>query len=167
MRISLVRLKGLAFILWHARHAFYHILFGLVWAWMLRELWGQLNIKWVLLAVVGSLLPDAEHFLYFFTYGKKDPYTKLILSFLKNHEWRIFTVMVENGHKFNTNLTFHNVYIVVLLMAAVSVCFLFDWHSWTVFIGAMITHYLFDIIDDIVTLGRVNPNWKRWGRPKK
>ena len=32
--------------------------------------------------------------------------------------------------------------------------------------GAMIIHYIFDIADDLLSLGYINSNWKRWGRDK-
>ncbi len=163
-QISFSRLRGLAFIIWHARHEFYHVLLGLAWAWVLREVWGNLNLKWILLSVFGSLLPDTEHLFFFLSYGKKDKYTQMIRVFLKNHEWRVLAVFMEHGHKRNTKLAFHNMYVIILLLVIVTAAILYDWNSWVVVIGAMIIHYIFDIFDDIVTLGRINPNWKRWGR---
>ena len=41
-----------------------------------------------------------------------------------------------------------------------------DWNAGVILFGAMLLHYLFDIADDIVTLGQINPNWKRWGKPR-
>ena len=43
---------------------------------------------------------------------------------------------------------------------------LVDWNASVILFGAMLLHYLFDIGDDIVTLGQINPNWKRWGGVK-
>ena len=31
----------------------------------------------------------------------------------------------------------------------------------------MVIHYLFDIIDDLASLGKVNKNWYRWRKPAK
>jgi hypothetical protein len=166
MNRSLARIKGIGFILWHARHLLYHALLGVAWAWFLRERWHEFSPKWLTLSVAGSLLPDAEHFYYFLTYGKKDAYTQKIFRAVKHHEWRFLTVFIESGHKYNTNLAFHNIYVVLILLLATSVCFLFDWNAWVVLFGAMIIHYLFDIGDDYITLGYLNSNWKRWGKRK-
>jgi hypothetical protein len=167
MRRSFARVKGLGFIMWHARHELFHALLGIAWAWFLREQWGELNYKWVFLSIFGSLLPDAEHLYYFVAFRTKDSYALQVVRALKKREWRFLTVFIEKGHKHNTNLALHNIYIILLLFFIASICLMFDWNSWVVFIGAMIIHYLFDIVDDILTLGRVNPNWKRWGREKK
>jgi hypothetical protein len=167
MRMSLARIRGVAFILWHARHEFYHMLLGLVWAWVLREVWEEFNVRWIMFSVVGSLLPDAEHFLYFATYGRKDTYTRQIGSMLLKRQWRALTVFVERGHKYQTDLSYHNIYTIALLLCLTIVFLVFDWRVWVILTGAMIIHYLFDIVDDIVTLGYVNPNWKRWGNGRK
>lgn len=164
MRKTTAKIRGLGFIVWHARHELYHILLGLVWAWFLRELWQEFNFRWVVLAIFGSLLPDAEHILYFLSYGKSDTYTKDIVDYIKKRQWRVLTAFIETGHKYNTNLAYHNFYTVCILGFCIVCAFVFDWRSLIVFIGAMVIHYLFDIADDIVTLGYINENWKRWGK---
>lgn len=164
MRRSFARIKGIGFILWHARHEMYHALLGVAWAWFLREQWHEFNWKWLLLAIFGSLLPDAEHFYYFFTYGKKDVYSRQVKAFLKQRQWRFLATFIESGHKYNTNLAFHNIYVVAGLLCATGIGLFFGSRLWVVLFGAMIIHYMFDIFDDIITLGYVNPNWKRWGR---
>ena len=166
MQKGVAQVKGLGFVLWHSRHEFYHVLIGLVWAWVLREVWQQFNSRWVMVAVVGSLLPDADHLFYFFSYGRKDPYSKQILRFLKERKWRALTVFVESGQKHNTNLSYHNYYFMTILFGLATGSMLVDWNAGVILFGAMLLHYLFDIGDDIVTLGQINPNWKRWGKPR-
>lgn len=161
-----MKLKGLGFILWHARHMAYHILVGLVWAWYLRERWGEFNASWIVAAVVGSVLPDADHLLYFFGYGKNDGYNRQIAAFVKARQWRSLTVFLELGHKHNTNLSFHNVYITAMFIAGSFVASGIDWQFAVVLLGAICSHFLFDMFDDIVQLGALNTNWKRWGRQK-
>lgn len=157
----------MGFIIWHGKHELFHVLFGLMWAWTLRELWQEFNPRWIATAVLGSLLPDIDHMLYFFTYGKRDAYTRTILAFLKNKQWRVLATYLEKGHKYNTNLSFHNYYVAVGLFIIAAISYAYDWRVGVVLFGAMITHYAFDIIEDILLLGQVNPNWKRWGRGRK
>lgn len=166
MRRRFTRIKGLGYVLWHARHEFYHVVLGLLWAWVLREVWQELNFRWILTAVFGSLLPDADHVVYWITYGKRDPYTKMVFSFVKQHEWRILVKFIEKGHKYQTNLVFHNYYMILALFGVSTVSFVYDWRVGVVLFGAMVIHYVFDIVDDLVTLGHTNPNWKRL-RPSK
>lgn len=166
MRRTFARVRGLGFVLWQTRHMVYHVMLGLLWAWFLRERWGEFNPKWIWTAVVGSVLPDVDHLNYFFGYGKRDSYTQQIMSYLRNREWRNLFYFISTGHKYNTSLSYHNIYVMVLLAAfAVSASFI-DWQVGVVLFGAMVSHYLFDMADDIVQLGGINPNWKRWGRPK-
>lgn len=167
MRRSIAKIKGIGYIFWHGRHMMYHALLGLVWAWFLREMWGELSWYYLFLAVFGSFLPDIEHLVYFFVSGRKDEYSKQVKAFFKAKEWRILTSFIEQGHKYNTNLSYHNVYFVGFLLILMIVCFLFDWGAWIVILGAMVIHYLFDIADDYRTLGYLNDNWKRWGNGKK
>lgn len=167
MRKSVARIRGLGFILWQARHNFYHILLGLVWAWFIREWFHELNAKWIFLAVFGSLLPDIDHVVYFLSYGKNDWYTVEIKKLLKSKEWRMLTMFMANGHKQNTNLASHNIYFMGLLLIFAILSFFFEWQSAVILFGAMIIHYGFDILDDVLLLGALNPNWKRWGREKK
>jgi len=167
MRRSVARLKGIGFILWHTRHEFYHVLLGLVWAWFLREIWRQFNIRWITVSVIGSLLPDLDHFFYFFVYGRKDIYAKQIKSFLRGREWRIVWNLLETGHKYQTDLATHNFYFILFLLLLSLASFFYDWKIGVVLFGAMITHYLFDVFDDIMMLGYINPNWKRWWKPVK
>ena len=166
MRLSFARVKGLGFILWQSRHMGYHVLLGLVWAWFLREKWGSFNPKWVWTAIIGSLLPDIDHLQYFLGYGKQETYTKQIVGFLKARQWRSLAHFIATGHKYNTNLSYHNIYIVVILLGLALVSSRIDWEVGVILFGAMILHYLLDIVDDIVQLGSINPNWKRWGKPK-
>lgn len=166
MRVSVARIKGLGFVLWQARHMGYHVLIGLMWAWFLRERWGVFNQKWIWTAVVGSLIPDIDHLNYFAGYGKHDSYTKQILAYLRERKWRSLAYFIATGHKYNTNLSYHNIYVVVVLLIASILASRFDWEVGVVLLGAMVLHYLFDIADDIVQLGTLNSNWKRWGKPR-
>lgn len=166
MRQSVERLKGVGFIAWHARHNFYHLLLGLVWAWFIREWFNELSVKWVFLALFGSMLPDVDHVIYFLTYGKNDWYTVEIKKLLKSKQWRMLSVFMANGHKHNTNLASHNIYFMGLLFGLACLSFFFELRTAVVLLGAMIIHYGFDILDDILLLGTLNPNWKRWGRGK-
>jgi hypothetical protein len=163
---GIAQIRGFGFILWHSRHEFYHVLIGLVWAWILREHWGEFNYRFVLLSVFGSLLPDLDHFWYFLTYGRKAPYTQTIRELIRDRKWRAITVYIEAGHKNNTSLTLHNYYFMGILLLAAVLFTIFSWKAGVVLTGAMILHYLFDIADDLVQIGSVNPNWKRWGREK-
>lgn len=164
---ALRKVKGLGYILWQSRHMVYHVMLGLLWAWYLRETWGEFNFTWIITAVVGSVFPDIEHIYYFLGYGRKDAYAKKVLDLFKGHHFRELFQFVATGHKYNTSLAYHNLYTVFIFVVVSFGASIIDWQVGVVFFGAMVSHYLFDICDDIVQLGGLNPNWKRWGRPRK
>lgn len=165
LRLSVKRyIRGIGFIMWHARHEFYHILLGLLWAWFLRERWNEFNPRWIWLSILGSLLPDGDHLLYFFVYGKRDQYSVLVKNFLLTRQWRNLTVFVEKGHKDQINLVSHNYFFMMILLGCSLLSSFYEWRVGVILIGAMIIHYVFDIMDDLIQLGHINPNWKRWGR---
>jgi hypothetical protein len=166
MRRGFIRIKGMGYIIWHAKHEVFHVFIALTWAWILRELWKEFNVRWVITAIIGGLIPDIDQLIYYVRFRKRDPYAKLVMKFLKKRQWRVLTRFIETTHKYNTNLSFHNVYVTVLLFGVSAVSYLYDWRSGVVLFGAMVTHYLFDIIDDYFMLGYLNANWKRFGRPK-
>lgn len=167
MRRSVIRMRGVGFILWHSRHEMYHVLLGLVWAWFLRETWGEFRWYWVILSVFAALLPDMEHVIYWLGQGKMDKYSRNVKMLLRTRQWRNAWLYVEKNHKHQTNLSYHNIYMVVLLFIVGIISFYFDWKARTIFFGATLSHYVFDIFDDYVTLGYLNANWKRWGKPKE
>lgn len=166
MRRSVAKLRGLGFIAWHSRHEFYHVLLGLLWAWFLRERWNQFNPRWIYLSVFASLLPDADHLLYFFTWGKRESYAYQALSYLRKHQWRNLFVFLENGHKNQTNLASHNYYFMAILLGSALFSSFYEWRVGIILFGAMLIHYIFDITDDLFMLGGINSNWRRWGRNK-
>lgn len=166
MRKYFYKAKTLGFLFWHLKHEMIHVLLGLVWAWFLREQWNEFNPGWIILSIFGSLLPDIEHFIYFFSYGKQDQYTVTVKNLFLNRRWRDLAVFMSNGHKHNTNLAYHNLYFVSMLLIVVFLSSFLDLRKSTILFGAMVIHYLFDIVDDLVFLGHLNSNWKRWGRAK-
>lgn len=166
MKNSLARIRGLGFILWQSRHMGYHVMLGLLWAWFLREQWGEFNVRWIVTAAIGSVLPDIDHLNYFFGYGKNDSYTKTVFGHVKKGEWRKLFYFISTGHKYNTNLSYHNIYVTGILIASTFLASFFDWRFGVVLLGAMVSHFLFDIFDDLVQLHTLNKNWGRWGRPQ-
>jgi hypothetical protein len=163
---GLVKIKGAGYLLWQAKHMVFHVILGLAWVWFLGSRWHELRPAWLILAMVGSLLPDLDHIIYFLTYGKGDTYTKTVVTFFKNRQWRVLTTFLASNHKHNTSLTFHNYYTVLFCIGVGLVASARDWQAGVVLFGAMASHFLFDIAEDLLLLGRVNPNWKRWGRKK-
>lgn len=158
--------KKVGSIAWQLKHEMIHVLIGVSLAWFLRELWGEFSAKHLYLAIIGSLIPDLDHFIFFFFYGRKDPYSVQVKKFLRRGQFHSLASFLAEGHKENTNLWSHNIYNVGLLLAGIFIFYQLDWKVGIILFAAMALHFVFDIVDDFVVLGTINPNWKRWGRPK-
>lgn len=135
--------------------------------WVVRDQFNIYSPTLLLIALFGSVFPDFEHFLFFFTYGRGDAYTKQIKAYIRDGDWRVMARFIEQGHKYNTQLRLHNVYMILVCFFVTLLCFSVQYYVGAVFVGAMITHYLFDILDDLATIGKLNTNWFRFGRGEK
>jgi len=163
MRKTAARLKGIAFIFWHARHMLYHILLSMTFVWVSYKYLGIRQRGLFPVAILGAVIPDFEHILFFFTYGKHTEFSKYIKMYIKKHEWRILIRFVEIGHKYNTQLRYHNIYILSVWILIAFLSYRMFMAPLFIFSGAVVTHYLFDIVDDLAALGKINKNWFRWG----
>lgn len=156
---------------WIARHMGYHVLIGVVYAWVLRELWQEFNAYYIVLAVFGSVIMDADHVLYWFVYGRKDPYARQIKEFLKQGKIRTVITFTSDNHKSNTDLLSHNIYVICFFLFLSGLSFFKDLETGVVLFGSMALHLVFDAIDDVLILGEMNKNWKNprwkwWGKRK-
>jgi hypothetical protein len=163
MRRGFARLQGLAYITWHARHLLYHILLGVAWMWIIRDQLSVYSPQLLLLSITGSVFPDVEHLVFFLFSGKRDPYSVQIKKYVWHRDWRVLATFIERGHKYNTRLSYHNIYTIVLCVVIGFIFLVFRGYPYFVFTGAMVIHYVFDMMDDIALLGYTNSNWFRWG----
>ncbi len=162
-----MKIWGIGYLFWHARHMVYHLLLGAVWMWVVQDQTAIFSPSLLFVSLLGSIFPDVEHLLFFFTYGKRDAYTAWVKTYVKHRDWRVLIRFLEKGHKYNTKLRFHNIYIVGILIGAAALFFRVHFYGGFIFTGAMLIHYCFDIMDDLATLGKLNKNWYRWGKTIK
>ncbi len=148
---------------WIIRHMLYHVCIGLVYAWVLREWWQELSFRLVTLSVVGSVLPDVDHMVYFFGYGRNDFYAKEVKVLLKRKKIRTLFSFLTDNHKENTSLKMHNIGVVILFFIVSLLSFIISFETGVILFGAMCLHLMFDMFDDFLILGSLNPNWKRMG----
>ncbi len=160
----MTKIRGLGYLFWHARHMIYHLLLGTLWMWVVQDQTGIYSPALLFMSLLGSVFPDFEHLLFFATYGKKDAYTAWVKTYMKHGDWRVLVRFIEKGHKYNTKLRFHNIYVVTLFLILSIGFFQMQVSSGFIFTGAMVIHYLFDMLDDFATLGKLNKNWYRWGK---
>lgn len=161
MRKTTARIKGVFFVTRHANHHIVHILLGMLWFFLLDRTWHNLTLYHFGLAILGSELPDFEHLYYFYIHGRHDDYSIKARLYIKNREWRTLTLFLENNHKSLTTLRLHSLIWIFVLMCGIIVSFASDQFTAVVLLGSMLSHYCFDIVDDFLFLGHLNPNWFR------
>lgn len=116
--------------------------------------------KLVVYGVVGSLLPDVDHFFYYFFYGKQSQYAQIAKHLLVNRQIRDWMKFVKFNHKKNTGLYSHNfISLLVSLWLFWSFGLTKDHPLLMVFFLSWATHYLFDIMEDILFFRKLNSNW--------
>lgn len=165
-RVS-ARIRGAFFITRQANHHLVHISLGFIWFYLLNRFWTDLSSYHLFLAIVGSELPDLEHGYYWFVKGKSDEYSIQVKEHLRNREWRNLVTFLKENHKYLTTLHLHSLGWVLVLVLLCVVSFFRDREASLVLFGSMLTHYCFDMLDDIIFLGKLNPNWMRGVRIKR
>jgi hypothetical protein len=117
-------------------------------------------MKILSVSLLGSLAPDVDHFVYFYTYGKRTSYAQTALTFLRKFDFKGFINFAKYNHKYNHGLLSHNIGSFFL-----SALFFFifaldtDRFTATTFVMSVMFHFLYDIVEDLIFFGRLNPNW--------
>ena len=146
-------------------HTLIHLTWG-VWAFLVVDFcvnW-QLNfITGISVALVASIVPDIDHFLFILGYGKGTEYARKARTAYRNHGVQGFAEYCKKNHKNNVGLWSHNYWVGVLLLPILTWASMKDHSLMTVFVLAWIFHYIFDMLEDMLFFGKINPNWKLGG----
>jgi hypothetical protein len=138
-----------------------HALSGVTVAYFILSMFPYADrLELVIYGILGSLLPDVDHFIYYFFYGKNSQYAQIAKYFLLKKQLKNWIKFVKANHKFNTGIYSHNFLSLFLSL----------WLSWyfglqrihpvfAVFALSWSVHYLFDIFEDLLFFKRLNPNW--------
>lgn len=140
-------------------HMVIHVGVGVMVAVMAGE-WTDLPVWQMLpLAVIGSLLPDLDHVVFWFTYGRKTDYSRQVKFYLKTVGLKRAASFCAVNHKSLQGLYSHTWYGVLLVMVG-AVGSLKYWPHLSVLFWSMVGHFAFDMVEDVLLLGGLNSNWK-------
>jgi len=143
-----------------AHHILIHILIGLVCALIVSKKHdGENLIALLLLGIVGNLLPDIDHVIYYLTYGKDSEYSQIIKLFIKEKDFKEVKKFLRDNHKYLTGLYSHTL-LSPILSIILTYLFLINNKIYlaTLFLSITI-HFLYDIFEDLLFFKRLNPNW--------
>ena len=140
-------------------HGQIHFLFGLL-AWVSgMMIYGGDPVTLLLVALLGAYIPDVDHLLFIFWYGRQTKFSIEVRECLFSGGLPCFIGHIKKNHKGNTRILSHNVLSVALAV------FLFSWfiytsqRLWAVFFLSWSLHYVFDILEDLLFFGKLNGNW--------
>jgi hypothetical protein len=111
---------------------------------------------------ISALIPDLEHLLFFFTYGRHSDYTRNLVKQMKEDgKIKGFYGYCTKNHKSQNSLYFHDGLLPVLFLGIGF--FLLDGSKvyQAALAFSLAFHYIYDIFEDYLMLGSLNPNWKR------
>jgi len=121
-----------------------------------------LSITFLFLMGMASLIPDLEHFVFFFTYGRKSTYTKDLLKQLKlDGIVRGFWGYCSRNHKKQNALYLHDGLTPVIFLMIGFLLLDKSKNYQAALIFSLAFHYIYDIFEDFLMMGSLNPNWKR------
>jgi hypothetical protein len=111
---------------------------------------------------IGSLLPDLDHFLFAYFYGRETAYARMFRKYLRKGEIGKWARFCQLNHKKNQALYGHNLLTMGFSFFLGWVFFDGENFAWLVFWLSFGFHFSYDALEDLVFLGRLNDNW--WGR---
>ncbi len=109
--------------------------------------------------VLGAILPDLEHFLFYYKTGAKCPYSSIVRSYIKKRKVKNLYSFMTKYHKGLSGLYLHNVFTPILAVLF-GAKYLDQGHYITsAFLFGVASHFIFDIMEDLLFFGKLNPNW--------
>lgn len=145
-----------------------HLLFGFLSTVIIYFLEPTVNLYNVsLLIVIFSFLPDIDHLLFIFIYGRRSDYACKIKTFLKKKEFRKAINFCATNHKNNTKIYSHNFISLALTLFLFYYFFIIGHIYLSAIFLSWSMHYNFDLLEDLLFFSKVNPNWwLKFGREK-
>jgi ABC-type dipeptide/oligopeptide/nickel transport system permease subunit len=138
-----------------------HIIFGLLSGIFIFFLFPNLNfVAIIVLSILGSILPDLDHFLFLFVYGRHTKYARMLRGYLIKLDYKNFSIFAKKNHKSNYFILSHNILSpIIFLLLTVFCVFFLQAYYWGAFWIGCFSHFLFDILEDMLHNGKLNPNW--------
>lgn len=138
-----------------------HFFISISIAWLMGRIFQMDDHKKTLfVALAGGIIPDLDHIISFFTYQRKSTYSLKVKRLLREGKIRKLADFLNSNHKTNTSVYGHNLLTLIITICC-SVLAINYFHSniWGIFFCSWSAHYLWDITEDLIYFGKINPNW--------
>ncbi len=140
-------------------HMIIHILLGIISGLIFANINNIQPLTLISIGIIGNILPDIDHLLYIFIYGRNSEYAQFIKDFLGQKQYKNIVNFCKNNHKFNTGLYSHNILTTILVILITYKTFNFNNYLTATFFFSWSLHYLYDIVEDLLFFGKLNKNW--------
>ena len=141
-------------------HMTIHILLGILSGIVVGKVFNLANL-WllILIGIFGNLIPDIDHIIYFFTYGKNTEYSEIIRELLSKRQISEIRKYIKRNHKYLTGLYSHTL-ISPIITSLLSYYFFTKGDIYLLTLTLSIsTHFIYDIFEDLLFFGKLNKNW--------
>lgn len=140
-------------------HEHFHLGFALLSFLLVIPFFPNISVAPALFtAILGGFLPDADHLLFIFIYGRKTEYARGVRHNLSDSLSSAIEYVRQN-HKKNNFILSHNLLVVFISLGLFLFSLSQNQAMASVFWLAFTNHFIFDIIEDFLALGRLNSNW--------
>lgn len=141
-------------------HEYFHLGFGLISLIITLIIFPHANfISMFFLAVLASYLPDIDHLFFIFIYGRNTEYSSGVRRELSKSGVSAAIEYCRINHKKNNFILSHNLITPLLSFSFFVYCTYTHKPYSAVFWLSFTAHFIFDLIEDYLALGRLNPNW--------
>jgi hypothetical protein len=114
--------------------------------------------KYFFLFMITSYLVDLDGFISLFLSSKHIPEARQIVQNIYSLNFSNAATLATVNHKKFNHLIIHNLYGFLLVFTSLSFSLIFNNQIGTLISFAMLSHFTFDILDDLYQLGHVR-NW--------
>jgi hypothetical protein len=139
-------------------HMFIHVFLGfVVYVIFLNKVMDPISL--MVVCVIGSVIADLDHIIYYFTYGRNSDYSKIAKGFLCSFQFKAWAKFCKENHKSITSLYSHNILVPITFLILTPIFFSNGYILCAAFCLSFSFHFIFDLLDDLLFFGRLNPNW--------
>ena len=113
----------------------------------------------LIVGVIAAFLPDIDHIFFLFFYGRKTKYATEARALLLKEGVYSYIAYCKKNHKNNTGIISHNVATLVITLCLSFYFWQFQYGLWSVFFISFSFHFIFDMAEDLLFMGKLNSNW--------
>jgi hypothetical protein len=140
-------------------HEHFHLGFALLSLLIVVMFFPSLSLlSATFVAIIGGFVPDSDHLFFIFIYGRHTQYARGVRHSLSIGLDKAIEYVRQN-HKKNNFILSHNLLTVFVSFAFFVYSLSHDYALASVFWLSFTNHFIFDIIEDFLALGRLNSNW--------